>query len=172
MLYCGAKWVNFLCPKCPQTRINADFYLSTNFIVGKIRMSLNPSLQCPTNAYFSGFFAFRDSTEIYVFLLFFVPIGTKLVQDWYKIGTKIVPQDPAIIILLQPIQDWYENAVSRLFNVISIFNLKCSFFLCPSFLNIFFYQLHQLFGSLNLFLSLDLSSYIKIIIITGMSYFF
>lgn len=124
-------------------------------------MSLNPSLQCPTNAYFSGFFAFRDSTEIYVFLLFFVPIGTK-----------IVPQDPAIIILLQHIQDWYENAVSRLFNVISIFNLKCSFFLCPSFLNIFFYQLHQLFGGLNLFLSLDLSSYIKIIIITGMSYFF
>ncbi|RJW24183.1 hypothetical protein DXB17_18800 [Ruminococcus sp. OM02-16LB] len=55
-----------------------------DFIVGKIRMSLNPSLQCPTNAYFSGFFAFRDSTEIYVFLLFFVPIGTKLVQDWYK----------------------------------------------------------------------------------------
>ena len=47
-------------------------------------MSLNPSLQCLTNAYFSGFFAFRDSMKIYVFLLFFVPIGTKLVQDWYK----------------------------------------------------------------------------------------
>lgn len=78
------KMGQFFCPKCPQTRINADFYLSTDFIVGKIRMSLNPSLQCPTNAYFSGFFAFRDSTEIYVFLLFFVPIGTKLVQDWYK----------------------------------------------------------------------------------------
>ena len=54
------------------------------FIVGKIRMSLKQSLQCPTNAYFSGFFTFRDFTEIYVFLLFFVPIGTKLVQDWYK----------------------------------------------------------------------------------------
>lgn len=122
----------------------------------------------PQMPIFQAFSAFRDSTEIYVFLLFLY----RLVQNWYKIGTKIVPQDPAIIILLQHIQDWYENAVSRLFNVISIFNLKCSFFLCPSFLNIFFYQLHQLFGSLNLFLSLDLSSYIKIIIITGMSYFF
>ena len=34
LLYYGSKWVNFLCPKCPQTSINADFYLSTDFIVG------------------------------------------------------------------------------------------------------------------------------------------
>ena len=128
----------------------------------------NPDWNCPLFVLimkifqaFSHFVIPRKSTFSYYFLY-------RLVQNWYK----IVPQDPAIIILLQPIQDWYENAVSRLFNVTSIFNLKCSFFLCPSFLNIFFYQLHQLFGGLNLFLSLDLSSYIKIIIITGMSYFF
>ena len=142
---------------CPRTSLSGKS--------GCLLIHLSNVPQMPIFRAFSHFVIPRKSTFSYYFLY-------RLVQNWYKIGTKIVPQDPAIIILLQHIQDWYENAVSRLFNVISIFNLKCSFFLCPSFLNIFFYQLHQLFGCLNLFLSLDLSSYIKIIIITGMSYFF
>ena len=138
---------------CPRTSLSGKS--------GCLLIHLSNVPQMPIFRAFSHFVIPRKSTFSYYFLY-------RLVQNWYK----IVPQDPAIIILLQPIQDWYENAVSRLFNVISIFNLKCSFFLCPSFLNIFFYQLLQLFGGLNLFLSLDLSSYIKIIIITGMSYFF
>ena len=40
LLYYGSKWVKFSCPKCPQTRINADFYLSNDFIVGKSNTSL------------------------------------------------------------------------------------------------------------------------------------
>lgn len=34
LLYCWSKMVNFSCPKCLQTRINAGFYLSNDFIVG------------------------------------------------------------------------------------------------------------------------------------------
>lgn len=43
LLYYGSKWVKFSCPKCPQTRINADFYLSSVFIVGN-SSALNSAL--------------------------------------------------------------------------------------------------------------------------------
>lgn len=109
----------------PQSRINTRFIYPSSSLWGKsgcLLIPLSNVPQMPIFRAFSHFVISRKSTFSYYFLY-------RLVQNWYKIGTKIMPQNPT--------------------GSIQFLHSELIIFLCLSFLNVLYCNIQKFLHIMN-----------------------